>query len=328
MSASTVLVTTRSFSSGNLDATAALEEAGLRVHKGPSSHDLDTLRPMLPEVVAWIAGTGPVSAEHLDAAPRLRLVARYGVGVEAVDLAAAARRDVAVTNTPGANSAAVADHAVALMLAGLRRIPSGDRGVRSGDWRVQRGRELGQLSVGLVGLGRIGRGVLQRLSGFGCQVLGHDPGLDEAELRSIGVQPVTLAELAARCDVVSLHAPGEQILVDADWLGRVKRGLVLVNTARAQLVDEAAVAHALAEERLSVYAADTLSTEPGAVEGKASSPLLAEPLRDRTVFTPHVGAQTVEAVDAMSQGALAAVLALVNGEPLPNLVPPPTTEEA
>ncbi|HYP44120.1 MAG TPA: NAD(P)-dependent oxidoreductase [Propionibacteriaceae bacterium] len=325
MSATTVLVTTRSFSSGTFAATAALQEAGLEVITGPSDHDLAQLRPLLAEAVAWIAGTGPVTAEHLDAAPKLRLVARYGVGVEAVDLEAAAQRDVAVTNTPGANSSAVADHALALILAALRRITSGDRGVRAGDWRVQRSHELGNLSVGLVGLGRIGRGVVQRLSGFGCEVLGHDPGLDEDELRSIGVQSVTLTELAARSDVVSLHAPGEQTLIDTDWLAGAKRGLVLVNTARAQLVDEAAVARALAEERLSAYATDTLSTEPGIGEAEAS-PLLAEGLRDLTVFTPHIGAQTVEAVNEMSRGAVAAVLALVSGGALPNLVSPESRE--
>jgi len=106
-----VLVTSRSFSSGDVDARGQLEAVGARVVTGTPDHDLDTLRPMLSTAVAWIAGTGPVTAAHLDAAPQLRLVARYGVGVDAVDLAAAARHDVVVTNTPGANSGAVADHA-------------------------------------------------------------------------------------------------------------------------------------------------------------------------------------------------------------------------
>ena len=133
---------------------------------------------------AWIAGTGPVSAAHLDAAPRLRLVARYGVGVEAVDVAAAADRGVLVTNTPGANSDAVADHAVALMLALLRDITVGDRAVRGGDWQVRRGRQLGSVTVGIVGLGRIGRGVAARLQGFGTTVLGYDPYVDASLARA------------------------------------------------------------------------------------------------------------------------------------------------
>src|SRR4029079_5901273 len=106
---------------------------------------------------------------------RLRLVARYGVGVEAVDLGAAADRGVLVTHTPGANSGAVHGHTIALMLAALRDIAAGDRAVRAGDWRVRRGRELGALTVGLIGLGRIGRGVAVRLQGFGATMLGYDP---------------------------------------------------------------------------------------------------------------------------------------------------------
>jgi len=114
-----VLVTSRSFSSGDLDAAGELTAAGCQVVTGPADHDLDALVPLLASASAWIAGTGPVTAAHLDAAPRLRLVARYGVGVDAVDLAAAAERRVMVTNTPGANTDAVADHTIALMLIEL-----------------------------------------------------------------------------------------------------------------------------------------------------------------------------------------------------------------
>lgn len=175
MTQPTVLVTSRSFSSGDLDARGQLESAGVRVVLGPADHDLETVRPLLAEVLAWIAGAGPVTADHLDAAPRLRLVARYGVGVEAVDLSYADQRGVMVTNTPGANSGAVAEHAMALMLSALRHVTAGDRRVRRGDWQVQRTRELGSLTVGIVGVGRIGRGVADRLSGFGSTVLGYDP---------------------------------------------------------------------------------------------------------------------------------------------------------
>lgn len=317
-----VLVTSRSFSSGRLDGRGQLEAAGLEVVVGPADHELTTLRPLLADTVAWVAGAGPVTAEHLDAAPRLRLVARYGVGVDAVDVTAAAQRDVLVTNTPGANSEAVADLAMALILAALRGLTGGDRGVRAGRWQVQRSRELGHLCVGIVGLGRIGRALLQRLSGFGCTVLGHDPGLADDDLRSLGVAPVALPELAGRCDVVSLHAPGEQLVVDARWLAHAAPGQIVVNTARASLVDEDAVAAALREGRLRMYATDTLGSEPGSRCGREPSPLLAPELTDRTIFTPHSGAHTVEAVDAMTGGALAAVLAMFRGEDPPNRVDP------
>ncbi|MEV0374684.1 NAD(P)-dependent oxidoreductase [Streptomyces sp. NPDC050636] len=319
----TVLVTSRSFSSGDLDAHGQLEAAGARIVTAPPDHDLDALRPLLAHTAAWIAGTGPITTTHLDAAPHLRLIARYGVGVDAVDLAAAARRHVLVTNTPGANSGAVADHAVALMLAALRNVTTGDHRVRAGDWRVDRTRELGRLTVGIVGAGRIGRGVAARLSGFKSTVLGHDPWVPDADLLAAGIEPVPLDRIAARSDIVSLHAPGEQPLIDAAWLAHARPGLILVNTARAGLVDEQALANALTDGTVQVYASDTLSSE----SGDANSPLLAKGLADRTIFTPHSAAQTVEAVDSMSLGTVTAVLAVLRGDTPPNIVLPPSTKE-
>ena len=314
-----VLVTSRSFSTGDLDLAGELAVAGCRIATGPSNHDLDPLRPLLAEATAWIAGTGPVTAAHLDAAPGLQIVARYGVGVEAVDLAAAAERGVLVTNTPGANTGAVADHAVTLVLAALRDVAAGDRGVRAGRWTVQRTRELGALTVGIVGLGRIGRAVASRFRGFGSTLLGFDPWVRPADLEPLGIAAVDLETLARRSDVISLHAPGEQTLVDEGLLSVVRPGLILVNTARATLVDETALAAALRAGRLRRYASDVLGSEAGA----QANPLLADDLQDRTVFTPHSAAQTVEAVDGMGRGAVDAVLAHLGGERPPNLVPPP-----
>ena len=316
-----VLVTSRSFSSGDLDLAAELAAAGCTVVTGPSDHDLDILRPLLTSAVAWVAGTGPVTREHLAAAPALRIVARYGVGVEAVDLAAAAERGVMVTNTPGANSGAVADHAVALMLATLRDVAGGDHGVRNGDWSVRRTRQLGELTVGIVGFGRIGRGVADRLQGFGSTVLAHDPYVDATQLGTADVTGVDLPELAARSDIITLHLPGEQVVVDEAFLGRVRPTMILVNTARASLVDEPAVADALRSGRLAGYATDVLGTEVSSRDH--AHPLLAEDLRDRTVFTPHAAAQTVEAVDGMGRGAVDAVVAVLRGEQPRHLVPLP-----
>ena len=241
------------------------------------------------------------------------------MGVEAVDLSYADQRGIMVTNTPGANSGAVAEHALALMLSALRHVTAGDRRVRRGDWQVQRTRELGSLTVGIVGVGRIGRGVADRLSGFST-VLGYDPWVDE---ETFGRPASTsLTEMATRSDVVSLHAPGDARLVDRDWLSMVKPSLILVNTARAMLVDELAVAEALAEDRLQLYATDTLSAESG-----TDSRLLDPQLTDRTIFTPHSAAHTVEAVDKMSGGAVAAVLAMLSGDTPADVVRPGPSKE-
>ncbi len=315
-----VLVTSRSFSSGALDLESELTGAGARVVRGATDHDLVGLAPLLAEASIWIAGASPVTRELIDLAPRLRLIARYGVGVEAVDRPAAAERGVVITNTPGANSDAVADHTVALLLAALRGVTEGDRHVREGDWTVRRTRELAQLTVGIVGFGRIGRGVAARLSGFGVRIVAADPFVPASALETAGVRSVSLEELPALCDVVSLHASGGAAIVDEAWLERARPALILVNTARAGLVDDAALADALREGRVAVYATDT---PPGEQNGVAVSPLLAAELADRTVFTPHVGAQTIEAVDRMGRAAVDAALAVLRGEAPPNEVPPP-----
>jgi D-3-phosphoglycerate dehydrogenase len=282
---SVVMVTSRSFSTGDVNVRADLESVGANVVTAPSDHNLNALRPVLAETVAWIAGTGPITAEHLAAAPKLRVIARYGVGVDAVDLEAAARHQVMVTNTPGANTGAVADHTLALMLAALRDVTAGDRGVRSGNWQVNRTRELSSLTIGIVGLGRIGRGVATRLSGYGGVILGHDPWVSDAQARTAGIEPVGLDELAARCDIVTLHAPGDQILVNGPWLARARPGLILVNTARANLVDEPALAQALRSGAVRRYAAEVRCWQPTS-STRQSSPRIQQlrPCRPLTAW--------------------------------------------
>lgn len=304
-----ILATSRSFSDGDLDLIERAAEAGHEIVRGPAHHDLTELAPLLAAADAWIAGTGPVTAAHLDAAPNLKVLARYGVGTEAVDLAAAEARGIRVTNTPGANADAVADHAVGLMLAALRFIPHGDRRVRQGDWGVRRGRELGAATVGIIGFGRIGQGVARRLGGFRSRVIAADPFLAADRIRDLGAEPVELAELFASADIITLHAPGGQRLVDAARLDSIRLGALIVNTARPDLVDEAAIAAALSDGRLSGYAADTLDGDTAA----SASPLLTDELADRVIVTPHLGAQTTQAVDNMGSFSLDDVLAILAG---------------
>lgn len=314
MPSGTVLVTSRSFSSGSLDLTARLTEAGLEVVRGPVDHDLEKLRPHLAGAVAWIAGTSPVTAEHLAGAPSLQVLARYGVGTDAIDLAAAGAAGIRVSNTPGANTEAVAEHAVGLTFAALRAVPAGDRRVRAGDWSVTRGRQLSGSTAGVVGFGRIGRSAAARFAALGCAVLVHDPFVPEETVREAGHEPASLERIATTCTVVSLHAPGGAVLVGTVWVGSCAPGQILVNTARAGLVDEHAVADGLLTGRLAAFAGDTLGTESA---GDHSSPLLHPDLADRVVLTPHLGAQTVEAVDLMGSMAVDNVLAvLAGGDPV------------
>lgn len=307
-----ILATSRSFSDGDIDLVARATDAGHEIVRGPAHHELQTLAPLLKAADAWIAGTGPITSAHLDAAPNLKIVARYGVGTEAVDLDAAEACGILVTNTPGANADAVADHAVGLMLSALRGIPDGDRRVRDGDWGVHRGRELGAATVGIVGFGRIGQGVAKRLSGFGPRVLAADPFLPAERIRELGAEPVELDELFRTSDLITLHAPGGQQLVAGALLDSIRRGTIIVNTARPDLVDEREVAHALRDGILAGYAADTLDGDTAA----SASPLLAAELADRVIVTPHLGAQTTQAVDNMGSMSLDDVIAvLAGGEP-------------
>lgn len=311
-----ILVTSRSFGDGDLDVHARAAEAGHTIVRGPAHHPLDDLAEVLPTVDAWIAGTGPVTTEHLDLAPRLVVIARYGVGVEAVDVAAATERGIVVSNTPGANAEAVADHTVGLALAALRSTVDGDRRVRSGDWTVRRGRELGASTVGIVGFGRIGRGVARRLQGFGSDVLATDPFVPAEDVRRAGAEPATLDEIFAKADVITLHAPGGQVIVDEERIARLRRGAVIVNCARPDLVDEPALAAALADGRVGAYAADVLTGDTAGHD----SPLLDAALADRVVITPHLAAQTTQAVDNMGAMALESALAVLAGEPAPYAV--------
>jgi D-3-phosphoglycerate dehydrogenase len=303
-----VLVTVRSFGSGSADPARRLREAGLDPREGAIDHDLAALRSTLVRAVAWVAGGAPVTAAHLAAAPGLRVLARYGVGVEAVDLGAARARGVVVTNTPGANAPSVADHTVALLLAVLRRVVEGDRAVRAGDWPVLAGLELGSLTAGIVGYGNVGRLVAARLrDGFGMRVVAADPLVPAARLEADGVEPVTFDQLLAVADAVSLHLPASTgaPLIDAAAVARMRPGAVLVNTARPGLLDEAAVATALHQGYLRAAALDVLA------EPASESPLLRAP---GVVVTPHSGAQTAQANDRMGMTAVEEVLRVLAGD--------------
>jgi D-3-phosphoglycerate dehydrogenase len=304
-----VVVTSRSFGSGDADPAGLLRKVGLRVAHADPAHDHAVLEETLSAAVAWIAGTSPIDDRHLAAAPSLKVVARYGTGYDSVDLAAAARRGVLVTITPGANAEAVADHTIGLMLAALRHLVAGDRASREGVRPPLRGRELGALTVGIVGFGSIGRAVARRLiGGFGSRVLSYDPFVAPERVREAGIEPVDdLSGLAQAADVLTLHMPGGgSAVVDAAFLGHVRPGAVLINTARGDLLDERAVASALAEGRLAAAAVDVLASEPA-----TSSPLLEV---SNVIVTPHIAAQTTQAIDRMGMMAAEEVVRVLAGE--------------
>ena len=311
-----ILITSRSFSSGNLDLLAQLTAAGYEPKFADSKHDLTELTKELPDAIAWIAGTSKITADVMDLAQNLKIIARYGVGFESVDLVAARERGIVVTNTPGANSLAVAELTIGLAMNALRAISTSASQVRVANWSVIRGKQLDGSVVGIVGFGRIGRILAGKFKALGCEVWISDPFIDSEEIKEAGYIPKSIPEISTGAEIVSLNAPGDGAIVDKSWVSNATAGQVIINSARAELVDESAIADGLRSGKLFSYAADTLQGE----KDSANSPLMAEDISSKVTITAHLGAQTVEAVDLMGSMATANVLAILAGKPAINVV--------
>ena len=237
-----------------------------------------------------------VDAELLAAAaPRLSVVGVASVGTDRIDLAAAAQAGVTVINAPTGSTIAAAEHTMALMLALLRKIPSADASVRRGEWERAKyiGAELRHRTLGIIGLGKIGKAVARRAAAFEMRVIAHDPFLTAEQAAQHGVALFGLPELLSQADVVSVHVlltPETRGMIGEAEIAAMKPGAVLLNVARGGLVDEAALAAALHSGHLGGAAIDVFATEPMAADN---------PLRDapNTILTPHLGASTAEAQD-------------------------------
>lgn len=313
MAGSVVLVTPRSFGREDPDLRAELEAAVGEVRYNERGRPLTAaeLRAAVGDVDGLLAGLDEVDATVFAAAPRLRVVARYGVGTSNVDLRAAAARGVVVTSTPGANTEAVAELTIGFIFALARGLGCADRAVRAGAWPMMRGGEVAGKTVGLVGLGRIGISVARRAVALGCRVVAHDPYADAGHAARLGVHLATLEEAVAAADFLSLHLPATpetRDLVDRNLLGRMRPGSHLINTARGELVVEEDLLSALERGHLAGAALDTLRDEPP----PPGHPLLR---RDDVLVTPHIGAHTAEAARAMGRLALRDLLAVLAGRP-------------
>jgi D-3-phosphoglycerate dehydrogenase len=254
----------------------------------------EVLEKALSGVGVWLVRSETkVTADWIGKALDLRLIGRAGVGVDNIDLAAATRRGVAVINAPAANTLAAAEHTMALMLAVARHVPQADASLKGGKWERGKfmGVELFGKTLGVVGLGRIGREVAKRAQSFGMKIVGFDPFVSEAQARELGIEPASLSELLARADFATLHVPGgdkTKHLISVESLKTVKKGLRLINCARGELIDEAALVEALKDGRVAAAGLDVFSAEPL----PADSVLRAAP---NIVLTPHLGASTSEA---------------------------------
>lgn len=253
---------------------------------------------------AILARLGVVTGRVIEAAPRLRIIARHGVGVDAVDVAEATRRGILVTTTGSMNAAAVAEYTLGLLLALARKIPRADQGMRTGGWDRQPliGLELDGLTMGVVGLGAIGSRVARYGLGLGMSVVAHDPHV--AQPSDPAIRMASFADLLREADVVTLHTrltPETHHMIDDPALEAMKPGALLLNTARGELVDQAALTRALARGGIGGAALDAFEDEPLAEDS---------PLRGfaNVVLSPHVAGQTAAALVRVGMEAAAAIL--------------------
>jgi D-3-phosphoglycerate dehydrogenase len=306
-----VLITSRSFVREVPEAMEILRHAGLetveRIRDRPWSEE--ELIGLVAEADGAVAGLDPYTARVLAAAPRLRVVARNGVGVDTVDIEAATAQGIYVTNAGPVVANSVADLALALILDLARHVHQAWSETRSGAWKRRVGIELAGKTLGIVGSGAIGRGVAQRGRAFGLEVVACDARPDVAWAEANGVRYLALPELLSTADFVSLHVPltpGTRYLIGTRELGLMKPSAYLVNTARGGIVDEAALYVALQEGRLAGAALDVLEEEPPSENRLPGLP--------NALVTPHLGSATHEATAAACLVAARNVAAVLAGE--------------
>ena len=313
-----VLVTFPDYDVDHPQLGGALTAAGcvMRIAPKRGLRSPSELLALCADTSGAIVSTDPFTADVLRDSPSLQVIARVGVGVDSIDVTAATQMGVAVTTTPGANEDTVADHAIALMLALLRRIPENDSGVRRGDWNrtgVHSPRLLTGCTVGLVGYGNIGRRVASRLSGFDVDLVVADPAMTGSE----SPRTVELDELLSIADVVSLHTPlipATRHLIDEEALRRMRPNAVLINTSRGEVVDEGALYRALRDRVIAGAALDVFEVEP-----PHDSPLMDLP---NVVVSPHVGGISTTSLAEMSLRATDSVIAVLGGRVPDGLVNP------
>jgi D-3-phosphoglycerate dehydrogenase len=255
------------------------------------------LESVLPDADALIVRSAvDVNAKVLKSAGKLRVIGRAGVGVDNIDLDAATKAGIAVMNTPGANAVAVAEHTLGLMLALARHIPRADATTRAGKWEKKslQGTELRGKTLGIIGLGRIGLEVAKRAKAFEMKRIAHDPFVSESIARDLDIQLASLDEVYAAADYISLHVgltPQTTGMINEQSIKKMKKGVRIVNCARGELLDEAALAAALTAKHVGGVALDVFTQEP-----PKNSPLLA---LENVIATPHIAGSTNEAQDAV-----------------------------
>ena len=302
---------------------------GVDLLRSTSGVDVDVKTGMKPTDLLEVVGAydgllvrseTKVTADVIKHGKKLQVIARAGIGVDNIDLDAATGAGIAVVNAPTGNTVAAAEHTLALMLALARNIADANQSMKEGQWRRSAfmGIEVSNKTLGIAGLGRVGTEVARRAQSFGMRLVGYDPFLAPGHAARIGVELMPLEEMLAQSDFVTLHTPltdGTRNMIGANELAIIKPGARLINVARGELIDEAALLEALDSDRLAGVALDVFPQEPP-VESRL-------PGHPKVLVTPHLGASTEEAQREVAIEAAEQVLAVLSGQPARNTVNAP-----
>ena len=314
----TVAITDYTFPNLELEHSI-LSAAGFELRSG-NNKEIPALQALVAEADAVITQFAPINAEVIGAMQRAKVIVRYGIGYDNVDVQAARERGIPVCNIPDYCIDEVADHTLAFILAVTRQVVPNTLHIRDGKWglvpALDQLRTLRDQKVGLVGFGRIGREVAARLAPFKCRRLVHDAFVPADAVRAVGCEPVALDELLAQSDIVTLHCPSTpqtKKLLNADSLGHMKRGSVVVNLARGDLIDTAALVAALQSGQIASAAIDVCDPEPIPAE----SPLRFLP---NVITASHIASASPKAVRTLRETAARIAAMAMRGESLPNVV--------
>lgn len=312
----TVLITTIPFGEGDRTPLDLMEQEGIKYVINPIGRKIkeDELADLIEDYSVLIAGTEPITTKVMDRAPNLRMISRVGIGVDNVDLVAARQRGILVSNTPEAPAPAIAELTIGFMLSLLRLIPQSDRNIRNGVWQKIMGRRLSEMTVGVIGVGRVGKRVIQLLAGFGSSVMAYDTVPDLKFGTENNVCWADKEVIYREADIITLHLPMTPLtknLITHQEIAMMKPDVLLINTSRGNMIDEHGLTMAIQDNRVGGAAIDVFAQEPYSGE-------LAK--LERCVLTPHIGSMSRDCRNRMELEATEEVIRFFRGEPLRQLV--------
>jgi D-3-phosphoglycerate dehydrogenase len=312
-----ILITPRSFASSSDKAIKMLTARGYEIQRNNTDrpYKKEEMLNLIKDIDGIIIGIDELSAEIIERADKLKVISKYGTGLDNIDIHMATNKNIIVTNTPQANVDAVADLAFGLILGLARRIPEADQKTKSGKWEKIIGKSVWEKTLGIIGIGKIGKQVVKRARGFQMNILVFDLIKDKKFASRYGIKYVNLEKLLQKSDYITIHLPLNDVtrgMISYKELGKIKKEAFLINTSRGGIVNEQALYKALRNNQLKGAALDVYSNEP-----PVESPLKE---LDNVIMTPHIGAYTEEAIENMGMQAAQNLIDVLEGRKPKNRV--------